>query len=134
MSKEKIVVVKGTFNNIYFWGKGYRDLETANAWHNAWDEVKSILWHHTRLDDTEYLVNIQGSIYLHPMDFRAILHGCGCHTSDTYDCAELKKLQKSVVVHLTWKCQKKLQSMQTLYHTQTVFTIHFHTNFQFRIY
>lgn len=96
MSKEKIVVVKGTFNNIYFWGKGYRDLETANAWHNAWDEVKSILWHHTRLDDTEYLVNIQGSIYLHPMDFRAILHGCGCHTSDTYDCAELKRICEEV--------------------------------------
>lgn len=96
MSKEKIVVVKGTFNNIYFWGKGYRDLETANAWHNAWDEIKSVCWHHARLDDTEYLVSVQGSIYLHPMDFRAILHGCGCHTDDTYDCAELKKICEEV--------------------------------------
>lgn len=96
MLKEKIVVVKGTFNNIYFWGKGYRDLETANAWHNAWNEVKSFLWHHARLDDTEYLVSVQGSIYLHPMDFRAVLHGCGCHTSDTYDCADLKRICEEV--------------------------------------
>lgn len=96
MSKEKLVVVKGTFNNIYFLGKGYRDLETANAWHNAWNEIKSVFWHHARLDDTEYLVSVQGSIYLHPMDFRAILHGCGCHTDDTYDCADLKRVCEEV--------------------------------------
>ncbi len=96
MSKEKIVVVKGTFHNIYEWGKCYRDADTARAWHNAWNEVKSISWHHARLDDTEYLVSVQGSIYLHPMDFRAVLHGCGCNTSDTYDCAELKRICEKV--------------------------------------
>lgn len=96
MLKEKLVVVRGTFNNIYFWGKGYRDLETANAWHNAWNEIKSVFWHHARLDDTEYLVGVQGSIYLHPMDFRTILHSCGCHTSDTYDCADLKRICEEV--------------------------------------
>ena len=96
MSKEKIVVVKGTFHNIYEWGKCYRDADTAKAWHNAWNEVKSFVWHHTRLDNTEYLVSVQGSIYLHPMDFSAVLHGCGCHTSDTYDCAELKRICEEV--------------------------------------
>ena len=96
MSKEKLVVVKGIFHNIYEWGKCYRDADTAKAWHNAWNEIKSISWHHARLDDTEYLVSVQGSIYLHPMDFSAVLHGCGCHTSDTYDCAELKRICEEV--------------------------------------
>lgn len=98
MSKEKIVVIRGIFNNIYFWGKGYRDADTAKAWHNAWENIKSICWKHFRepFHNTEYLVSVQGSIYLHPMNFSAVLHGCGCHTSDTYDCAELKKICEEV--------------------------------------
>ena len=39
----------------------------------------------------------------------------------------VKKMQKNVVVLLIWKCQKKLKSMQTLCHTQTAYTTHFHT-------
>ena len=97
MSKEKIVVVKGTFHNIYEWGKFYRDADTAKAWHDAWDNIKSFCWKHFRdSHGTEYLVGVQGSIFLHPMDFRTVLHGCGCRTDDTYDCAELKRICEEV--------------------------------------
>lgn len=87
-----IVVVKGTFNDIYYWGKGFRDSETSIRWNKALSEVNSFLW--TRFSDgkSNYLVSVQGSIFLHPMDFRAVLYSCGCHTDDTFDCGELLKI------------------------------------------
>lgn len=96
MSKEKLVVVRGTFHNLYGWGTFWRSADTAKAWREAWENIKSFMWHYKRIDDTDYLVSVQGSIYLHPMDFRTILHGCGCHTDDTYDCAELKRICEEV--------------------------------------
>lgn len=94
--KETIVVVKGTFNNLYFWGKGYRDLETLKNWNDAWENIKSFHWKHFKSSNTNYLVGVQGSIFLHPMDFKAVLHGCGCHTDDTFNCNELKRICEEV--------------------------------------
>lgn len=94
--EETIVLVRGTFNNIYFWGKGYKDAETCQKWHNALKEVKSFLWSVREVDDVSYLVGCNGSIYLHPMDFRAVLHSCGCHTNDTFDCGDLERICKEI--------------------------------------
>lgn len=40
---QTIVVVKGTFNDIYYWGKGFRDSETSIRWNKALSEVNSFL-------------------------------------------------------------------------------------------
>lgn len=94
--KKTIVVVKGTFNNIYFSGKGYRDLETLKNWNDAWENIKSFHWKYFKTSNTQYLVGVQGSIFLHPMDFKAVFHGCGCHTDDTFNCKDLQRICNEV--------------------------------------
>lgn len=80
MNKERICVVRGVFANIYQWGEGW-DTETAQRWNDYLENYKGIYWSYfrdgKRSYGTDYLVSTQGSIYLHPMDFRAVLHSCG---------------------------------------------------------
>lgn len=49
--------------------------------------------------DTHYLVSVDGSIFLHPMDFRAVLHNCGCNTDDSFNCEALKKVCDKIAKH-----------------------------------
>ena len=94
--EETIVLIRGTFHNIYFYGKGYRDIEACQNWHKAIKEVKSYFWLVREVEDVTYLVGCNGSIFLHPMDFRAVLHSCGCNTDDTFDCGDLERICKEI--------------------------------------
>lgn len=95
---EHIVLVKGTFGGIYEWGKGYLNGK-GQLWREALADVKDIMWKVVTKDDHEYLLSVQGSIYLHPMDFRTVLHSCGCHSADTFDCGNLLKICNKIAEH-----------------------------------
>lgn len=100
MTKQSTIIVRGIFHDIYFWGKGFKDTETSLAWKKAVDEVKGIHWSvHTEkhgYGNVNYLVSTNGSIYLHPMDFTTVLHSCGVHTDDSFDCSELEEICKGI--------------------------------------
>lgn len=92
--KMEIAIVHGVFEGIYSWGKGYESMEVHDAWEKAIREVKSVFW--KVVDSGERmvppsLVSIQGSIYLHPMDFTTVLHRVGC-SEDCYDCDDLNRV------------------------------------------
>lgn len=80
MNKERVCVVRGVFANIYQWGDGWSQ-ETAKKWHDYLEKYNGIFWHYFRdekgIGGSDYLVSTGGSIYLHPMDFRAVLHSSG---------------------------------------------------------
>lgn len=80
MNKERICTVRGVFAGLYEWGEGW-DTETAQRWHEFLENYKGIYWHYLAEDKaygrTDYLVSTGGSIYLHPMDFRTVLHSSG---------------------------------------------------------
>lgn len=101
--KEEIVLVHGTFNDIYGWGKGFYTQEKARQWKEALEEVDDIFWKvftdRKGYGDVNYLVSTGGSIFLHPMDFRAILHSSGCHSADTFDCNSLKTVCEKIAEH-----------------------------------
>lgn len=80
MNKERVCVVRGVFANIYQWGEGWSQ-ETAKKWHDYLKNYKGIYWHYFRdergVGGSDYLVSTGGSIFLHPMDFRTVLHSSG---------------------------------------------------------
>lgn len=76
MNTIKICNVRGVFTNIYQWGKGWSK-EKSDAWDNYLENYKGCYWHPVKIRDIWYLVSTQGSIYLHPMDFNAVLKSTG---------------------------------------------------------
>ena len=88
MNKERICVVRGVFANIYQWGDGWSQ-ETAKKWYDFLENYKGIHWHYFRDSKksygSDYLVGTHGSIFLHPMDFRAVLHSSGCRERRGHD-------------------------------------------------
>lgn len=93
--KKEVVFVRGTFDGIYGWGKGFYTTEKAYQWEAALKSVDNIFWkvftdHHASYD-THYLVATGGSVYLHPMDFTGIIHSLG-NSSDSFDCKALKEV------------------------------------------
>lgn len=76
--KQRIVEVQGTFDGLYEWGKGW-DFETASSWRKFWDTYNGCYWSFFKEEhsygDSHYLVSTHGSIFLHPMDFHAVLSG-----------------------------------------------------------
>ena len=100
---EKIVLVQGTFDGIYGWGKGFYTPEQARKWEEALYEINDLFWKlvvepHS-YGDTHYLVSTGGSVFLHPMDFRTVLHSSGCNTDDSFNCEELKKICEKIAEH-----------------------------------
>lgn len=79
MNKERICAVRGVFANIYEWGEGWPQ-DVAKRWHDYLENYKGIYWHYYReksCGGTDYLISTGGNIFLHPMDFRAVLHSSG---------------------------------------------------------
>lgn len=79
---KKVVVVCGSWTNIYGWGDGYFSNEKARNWHEFWDNFKAfkrekgiVYWDCStdNRDRTPYVFSIQGCIYMHPMNFTAYL-------------------------------------------------------------
>lgn len=76
----KICLIKGVFDGIYSWGQGYRDIETAKDWEAYWESTDSPVWKYKKPEmplESGDLVNVRGSIYMHPMGFTCVLHSCG---------------------------------------------------------
>lgn len=100
---EKVVLVRGTFEGIYGWGKGFYTSEKARQWEEALNNIDDIFWNlltvHKGYGDTHYLCSTGGSIYMHPMDFRTVLHSSGCNSDDTFDCESLKKICEKIAEH-----------------------------------
>lgn len=120
MNKERICVVRGVFANIYQWGEGWSQ-ETAQKWHDYLENYKGIYWHYFRDSKksygTDYLVSTGGSIFLHPMDFHAVLHSSGAkscrgHNDDLEDYfgGELDELKK-LCTELAEACGGQFTSM-----------------------
>lgn len=120
MNKERVCVVRGVFANIYQWGEGWSQ-ETAKKWHAYLENYKGIFWHYSRdergLGGSDYLISTGGSIYLHPMDFRAVLHSSGgkCPRGNNDDLedyfgGELDELKK-LCTELAEACGGQFTSM-----------------------
>ena len=76
MNKIRICNVRGVFANIYQWGEGWSK-ETSEKWDNFLQNYDGCHWHPVKIHDIWYLVGVEGSIYLHPMDFNAVLRSAG---------------------------------------------------------
>lgn len=80
MNQERICTVRGVFTGIYQWGEGW-SAEVAKKWHDYLENYKGIHWSYFRDKDgwtgSDYLVGTNGGIFLHPMDFKAVLRSCG---------------------------------------------------------
>lgn len=76
MNKTSICNVRGVFTGIYQWGEGWTQ-EVSDRWDEYLKNYKGIYWQPVQIKDTWYLVCVGGAIYLHPMDFNAVLKGCG---------------------------------------------------------
>ena len=101
MNKTRICEVRGRFQGIYAWGEGW-DSETAKNWDEYLRNYKGNYWRaiepEHRMDSWE-LLTTGGSIYLHPMDFRAVLSNPGGKTNgktelEQYFGGQLEELKK----------------------------------------
>ncbi len=78
--KETVIRVKAVFNNVYKWGRGFRDNDAARSWHAYWNDLASrkipIFWNYcppTNSFSCGYLASTAGSFYVHPLDFDSVL-------------------------------------------------------------
>lgn len=105
-----VIFVKGQFNGLYEWGVNWL-YDARLKWNEYWKGARSDMWDYLPTEDCEYLVGVEGSIYLHPMGFKAILSGCG--VTDAYGSpfsTELKELNR-----LCTECANACGGTFTLY-------------------
>lgn len=88
MNKERICTVRGIFTGIYQWGEGWSQ-ETAKKWYDYLENYRGIYWDYFRdskeLYGSDYLVSTGGAIFLHPMDFHAVLRSSGGRSRRGHD-------------------------------------------------
>lgn len=110
-----VYMVRVVTHGLYEWGRGWVSSEKAGLWHRFWEECPSRFWRLTRpiennLGHECYLASMAGSIYLHPMDFDAVLTTPEYLVTDIY-LADLQETMKkcSEVVGFTYdfKVSKK---------------------------
>lgn len=76
----KILRIQCRIDGIYFWGKGWKDPETALKWYSYLNKSwSSIFWKVTADRNSVYLVTTNGGGMIHPMDFDIVLKENGCH-------------------------------------------------------
>ena len=107
MREVRLCYIKVDINGIYGWGEGFSK-ESYAKWTDFWNnKFKSNHWQYVKADginSADYLVTVDGSIYLHPMGFTTVLKGCGVcscervngvEVREYFDCArELEKIIK----------------------------------------
>lgn len=73
--QQRITFVHITFDNIYLWGKGFRDTDTAQKWETYWQNIDSTFWRYVpgKGSSCGLLTGMCGSIYLHPIGFQTVL-------------------------------------------------------------
>jgi hypothetical protein len=88
------IMVRGYFNGIYDWGEGWKS-GVKEKWDEYLSTKKSYTWKHYRVNDicqTDYLHDITNIIFLHPLNFFAVLNECGCMTNGSYFKVEIEDL------------------------------------------
>lgn len=94
--KDTVIRVAVNFNNVYEWGRGFKDAEAANKWDSFWKNldvhVCPIFWQYCPPKESYscgHLVSNAGSFYVHPMDMDTVLK-----TSSNGLRSELLELEK----------------------------------------
>ena len=76
----KLIIAKGVFKDIYYWGTGFVSVKASAKWGAFWAEQRDApgcFWRTYIHDGTPYVVSVGGSVYMHPMDFDLVLHKLG---------------------------------------------------------
>lgn len=76
----KLIIAKGVFKDIYYWGTGFVSVKASAKWGAFWAEQRDApgcFWRTYIHDGTPYVVGTGGSVYMHPMDFDLVLHKLG---------------------------------------------------------
>lgn len=73
--KRTVCMVRFVSHGLYEWGKGFISAEKQTLWTEFWDNCPSATWKITKYEEMSvpFLVSMDGSFYLHPMDFDAVL-------------------------------------------------------------
>ena len=78
--KDTVIRVAVNFNNVYEWGRGFKDAETANKWDAYWRKLSmgrsAIFWQYCPPRESYscgHLVSNAGSFYVHPLDMDTVL-------------------------------------------------------------
>ena len=129
MNKTRICEVRAVFEGLYYWGSGWKSNESAKAWDEYLANYKGNYWRAIAPKNNMscwHLMSSSGSIYLHPMDFRTVLHSCGgvCSGKTEFEqhFPELEEL-KELCQGLAEACGGKLSSM--IAETQVIENNHF---------
>lgn len=76
----KLIIAKGVFKDIYYWGQGFASMEASAKWDAFWARQRDVdnnFWQVYIKDGTPYVVAVNGSVYMHPMDFDLVLTKLG---------------------------------------------------------
>ena len=76
----KLIIAKGVFNGIYYWGTGFVSVKAGAKWGAFWAgqrDASGYFWRTYIHDGTPYVVGTGGSVYMHPMDFDLVLRKLG---------------------------------------------------------
>lgn len=76
----KLIIAKGVFKDIYYWGTGFVSVKAGAKWGAFWAgqrDASGCFWRTYIHDGTPYVVGTGGSVYMHPMDFDLVLHKLG---------------------------------------------------------
>lgn len=76
----KLVIAKGVFKDIYYWGTGFASIEARAKWDAFWSRQRDdggFFWRTYIHDGIPYVVETGGSVYMHPMDFDLVLRKLG---------------------------------------------------------
>jgi len=112
--KRHAITINGVFNGIYEWGRGFMSREIADKWNWFWSvefrKTDHLFWKYADGDmdfgECGILSCNSGSIYMHPMDFNAVLvssMGCIC-TKRGDDGKEYITQFESEIKHLKEIC------------------------------
>jgi len=78
--KDTVIRVAVNFHNVYEWGRGFKDAETAAKWDAYWQKIaltkSAIFWQYCPPKESYscgHLVSNAGSFYVHPMDMDTVL-------------------------------------------------------------
>lgn len=108
-----IYMVRVVTHGLYEWGRGWVSSEKARLWNEFWSKCPSTFWFIAKPKDDiscPHLLSMAGGIYLHPMDFDAVLIGPEYLITDLYlsDLQEtMKKCSEVVGFTYDFKVSKK---------------------------
>lgn len=89
--KSYIINIKGVFKGIYEWGVGFVSTEMQKKWDEFWKYHYSSRWAFWKyvpgdnLGSCGHLMSTMHCIYLHPMNFSAVLVDDGCCSQIGYE-------------------------------------------------